>query len=55
VHLLDHAASIGAGAAALLYLRRRMRSIMVRSYIKNGLLLDALRTALLPFGRSVPR
>jgi glycosyltransferase involved in cell wall biosynthesis len=55
VHLLDHAATIGAGAAALLYLRRRMRSIMVRSYIKKGLLLDALRTALLPLARSVPR
>jgi glycosyltransferase involved in cell wall biosynthesis len=55
VLLLDHAASCGATKAALLYLRRRTRSIMLRSYLKDGRLLDALRTACRSIERSVPR
>ncbi len=55
VQLLEHVASCGTTGSALMHLRQRMRTIMLRSYLKKGRLVDALRTAWLPLERSIPR
>lgn len=54
IQLIGHVASTGAPAAALAYLRRRIRSILVRSYLKRLDLMGALRTAAFPLERSAP-
>jgi glycosyltransferase involved in cell wall biosynthesis len=54
-NLLAHVRSTGASAPVMRYLDRRIRSILVRSYIKRLNFLAALRTALLVLERSAPK